>query len=297
MEQQIIDQLNAPLDRSLVHERKAGNGSVSYLEGHEAINQANRIFGYGKWGMKAEPPTPISIGGKWLYQALVTVTVDGALFPYTDIGTCPVSSDTQDGHDMAIKGAVTDGLKRALRYFGNQFGNSLYDKDAPRTTAARPQQSPAPARQSTPAADKGDTRLAMWLVQQNITNDQHPGFKLVNDWITENLNVSVKAFRAADQDDRDAIIRSVDRPEFVEWLKGELSAVEYTKPVQAPTNGDHATPAQINAIYAIGRREYRWSDEEMDSYCMNACGKAPADLGKREASELIDRLKATAPAA
>ncbi len=31
-----------------------------------------------------------------------------------------------DAHENARKGAVTDGLKRALRVFGEQFGNSLY---------------------------------------------------------------------------------------------------------------------------------------------------------------------------
>jgi hypothetical protein len=31
-----------------------------------------------------------------------------------------------DAHEMAEKGAVTDALKRALRTFGNQFGNGLY---------------------------------------------------------------------------------------------------------------------------------------------------------------------------
>lgn len=60
---------------------------------------------------------------------------------------------------------------------------------------------------------------------------------------------------------------------------------------------DQATPAQVNAIYAIGRREYRWSDEELETYCRNAYGKLPNELTKREASELIDRLKTTAPAA
>ena len=31
--------------------------------------------------------------------------------------------------ETAIKGAVSDALKRAMRHFGKQFGNSLYDKE------------------------------------------------------------------------------------------------------------------------------------------------------------------------
>ena len=37
-----------------------------------------------------------------------------------------VAEDTGEGHETAFKGCVTDGLKRALRSFGEQLGNSLY---------------------------------------------------------------------------------------------------------------------------------------------------------------------------
>lgn len=74
---------------------------------------------------------------------------------------------------------------------------------------------------------------------------------------------------------------------------------------QAPTRGNpsrpnrgpgaagdaQATPAQVNAIYAIGRREFRWAEEEVDAHARSQYGKAAADLTKREASEFIDRLK------
>jgi DNA repair and recombination protein RAD52 len=33
-----------------------------------------------------------------------------------------------DAHEGGAKEAVTDSLKRSMRSFGNQFGNSLYDK-------------------------------------------------------------------------------------------------------------------------------------------------------------------------
>ena len=41
------------------------------------------------------------------------------------------AEDTLDGHDTAIKGAVTDGMKRAFRSFGVQFGNGFYGDQAP----------------------------------------------------------------------------------------------------------------------------------------------------------------------
>ncbi len=36
--------------------------------------------------------------------------------------------DTPEAHEAAYKGAVTDAMKRALRHFGDQFGNRLYDR-------------------------------------------------------------------------------------------------------------------------------------------------------------------------
>jgi recombination DNA repair RAD52 pathway protein len=46
--------------------------------------------------------------------------------PRTDLGCQAVAEDASEGHDTACKGAVTDALKRALRSFGDQFGNALY---------------------------------------------------------------------------------------------------------------------------------------------------------------------------
>ena len=59
------------------------------------------------------------------YSAPVRVTVPGAP-PRTDVGFHVVAEETGDGHETAFKGCVTDGLKRALRSFGEQLGNSLY---------------------------------------------------------------------------------------------------------------------------------------------------------------------------
>ncbi len=140
--------LAQPLPRHLVKTRAADRGrAVAYLEGYTAIEQANAIFGYGRWGMRVDVMqyTPLSDQGAGLYTATVTVTVEGC-HDAQDVGTCAVRSATPDQHDMAVKGAVTDAMKRALRHYGDQFGNALYGKDAPAvpvptTTRATPQAS------------------------------------------------------------------------------------------------------------------------------------------------------------
>ena len=59
------------------------------------------------------------------YAATVRITVPGAP-PRTDVGFHTVAEDNAEGHETAYKAAVTDGLKRALRGFGDQFGNALH---------------------------------------------------------------------------------------------------------------------------------------------------------------------------
>ena len=133
----VTDKLAQPLDASLVSQRRGrGNRSVSYLEGRTVIDQANRIFGHGGWGHEVVGDVILreldqvnaqtgEVKRIRAYSATVKVTVPGAP-PRTDVGFQSVADETVEGHETAFKGAVTDGLKRALRTFGAQFGNSLY---------------------------------------------------------------------------------------------------------------------------------------------------------------------------
>ncbi len=179
----VTDALRQSLETALVSQRKGRGGkSFDYLEGHVVIDQANRIFGYGGWGYElvgdvtlrrietvdtSTGEVKVSLG----YSAPVRVTVAGAL-PRTDIGFNAVAEDNADGHETAIKGAVTDGMKRALRSFGVQFGNGFYGdqpaeeangrRPAARQTgrasggASRPQRAPAQAQAaSAPAGASG----------------------------------------------------------------------------------------------------------------------------------------------
>ena len=168
-----IDELNRPLASAAIKHRKGGgNKELSYIEGHDAIDTANRIFGYGMWGYHLDSieqviiVDPISGEGIGIeYKATMTVQVDGAQ-PITDVGSQPVATCSVDeqcwnrrlsdakyhkkpvdetpftdyerknaravimeAHEQAKKAAATDVLKRCLRAYGNQFGNSLYGPD------------------------------------------------------------------------------------------------------------------------------------------------------------------------
>ena len=160
MDSTTIAKLKQTLDPNLLRTRPGGNGKrLSYLEGAQAIKQANAIFGYGAWGYElvGEPTLRLVTWkdrqGKeqsaQTYSAVVRVTVDGVP-PRTDIGFCAVRGMGPDAHDTAIKGAVTDGMKRGLRAFGAQFGNDLYtDSPAPKDVAGDPAEPASPPQSET----------------------------------------------------------------------------------------------------------------------------------------------------
>lgn len=174
-----IEMLTRPLDPARVSQRQGGGGrSLSYIEGYDAIDTANRIFGYGGWSCEVQAINFLPNG-----RYAATVQVSALNVVRTDVGFGDSGRDDADSHDKAIKAAVTDGMKRALRTFGEQFGNGLYDKDNPihreagqpqRPQAARPApNNAAPAAAPRPASAGGgkitDKQLgyARKLAQEN----------------------------------------------------------------------------------------------------------------------------------
>lgn len=136
--QEVRDLLGQPLDSTLIQERANRDGRVfAYLEGPAVIGQANRIFGFDGWGaevvgdLKYTTANVANTDGEVLavgfYTVTVRVTVVGCP-PKSDVGCGFVSEPTPEAHEVASKGAVTDGIKRALRQFGEQFGNNLNER-------------------------------------------------------------------------------------------------------------------------------------------------------------------------
>ena len=185
--------LGQPLDPALASQRKGRGGkSFDYLEGPIVIAQANRIFGYGGWGyelvgdvtlrrIETVNPQTGEVKVEQGYSAPVRVSVAGAL-PRADIGVHPVAEDTFDGHDTAIKGAVTDGLKRAFRSFGVQFGNAFYGDQPQVGNSPQPQRVPAQANGNSGQAqgrsrsesqiEKLRKRLIEIAAEQGLDEDQ-----------------------------------------------------------------------------------------------------------------------------
>lgn len=133
---EVVEQLNAPLDVANIKFRQGGQGrQLKYIKGDTAIDAANRIFGFGRWGYKVlsrghEAIQDEKKGTIEFYTADVELYVVGAAFPFPGDGVGIVTAPyTVEMHEKARKEAATDALKRALRHYGDQFGLSLYSED------------------------------------------------------------------------------------------------------------------------------------------------------------------------
>lgn len=131
--------LQEELDSSRIRTREKAGIKLSYLEGFDVIEAANNIFGFGNWSYsiislgQVSQETNNNQNAVICYKAVVKVDVfsldHSEFITRQDVGFgMGVAKSLADAHENGAKEAVTDALKRSLRTFGNQFGNSLYDK-------------------------------------------------------------------------------------------------------------------------------------------------------------------------
>ncbi|KAH9936020.1 Rad52 22 double-strand break repair protein [Amylocystis lapponica] len=130
--------LNKKLGPEFISQRPGPGGGpkLTYAEGWRIINLANEVFGFNGWSS-----TVVSLTTDFIDQneeskrftvgvtAIIRITLrDGAF--HEDIGYGMLENAKSKGAalDKCKKEAVTDGVKRALRNFGNLLGNCLYDK-------------------------------------------------------------------------------------------------------------------------------------------------------------------------
>jgi DNA repair and recombination protein RAD52 len=139
-----IEVLNSQLDNLRVKTREIktrekGNISLSYIEGFDVIDTANKVFGFGNWSYSISKLDQVSQelnqnqNNVVCYKAVVQIQIHNTNHTLDvnrqDVGFgTGVAKSLADAHEGAAKEAVTDAIKRCFRSFGNQFGNSLYDK-------------------------------------------------------------------------------------------------------------------------------------------------------------------------
>jgi DNA recombination protein Rad52 len=141
-----IAALSAPIDRAKVQTRSQAGRSLSYMEGWQAIAEANRIFGFDGWQRETIAVTCVAERERTLgssnragwgvtYTARVRIRVGEVIREGSGAGH-GIDADLGQAHESAIKEAETDAMKRALMTFGNPFGLALYDKQQREVTSS-----------------------------------------------------------------------------------------------------------------------------------------------------------------
>lgn len=144
--------LAQPIDPDRVSQRQGGGGkTLSYIESHDAIRTANIIFGIGGYSVKVKEIVLLGeetfkkedrTGRRVGYRATVAVSLEGVettYASYEDTGygdSVEYGGSMITGHELASKEAVSDAVKRCLRYLGDQFGLGLYSADGREAVAA-----------------------------------------------------------------------------------------------------------------------------------------------------------------
>ncbi len=129
--------LRRDVDCRNLRTRQVENGRVlTYIEGWQAIAEANRIFGFDGWDRETIESRCVlarEIRGAFtaIYIARVRIKVraEGETIIREGHGTGEgQGAHPGEVHDKAVKAAETDATKRALATFGKPFGLSLYLK-------------------------------------------------------------------------------------------------------------------------------------------------------------------------
>uniref|UniRef100_A0A8C8U1N1 DNA repair protein RAD52 homolog n=1 Tax=Peromyscus maniculatus bairdii TaxID=230844 RepID=A0A8C8U1N1_PERMB len=141
--------LRQRLGPEYISSRMAGGGQkVCYIEGHRVINLANEMFGYNGWAHSITQQNVDFVdlnNGKFYVGVCAFVRVqlkDGSYHEDVGYGVSEGLRSKALSLEKARKEAVTDGLKRALRSFGNALGNCILDKDYLRSLNKLPRQLP-----------------------------------------------------------------------------------------------------------------------------------------------------------
>ncbi len=186
------EQLLKPLNASRVAQRNQAGISLSYLEAWDVKAHLIRIFGFGGWSAdvlsadlafedreEKDGKTRWSVG----YKVVMRLRIHGddplaiADATYTEAA---VGSSTQpqrgEAHDMAIKTAESDALKRAAINLGTQFGLSLYDNgnrnDVVKKTLVPPLGHAAIEETAPKEPDMRSETLLTWAAEAEVSEDR-----------------------------------------------------------------------------------------------------------------------------
>ena len=166
--EELVKELDANIPESAVSQRQGGgSSSLSYLTAAYVIDRLNKVIGPGNWSYQSSLTKLFEgeVNGKQTvsYAASVTLAVKlGNLnTQFTDVGYGDGSDrNPSKPYELAMKEAVSDGLKRCAKNLGISYGLGLYFKggeyidDAPSAQPAKAAPTPSSAKQAPVAQAK-----------------------------------------------------------------------------------------------------------------------------------------------
>lgn len=136
MKKEVKEKLKKDLDPKAIKTRETDYGTIDYIKSNYAISQANEIFNFDGWAgqivdLEKLGESSFEKKGKTYYhvmfKCIYQITVDSSARQDVGFGNS-TQGNKGSATETAIKSAVSDGIKRTLRHFGNQFGLSLYSE-------------------------------------------------------------------------------------------------------------------------------------------------------------------------
>ena len=128
------EQLLKPLNASRVATRGQAGRQLSYLEAWDVKAHLIRLFGFGGWSWDVQVAELAfedkNEKGQWNvgYRVIGELRIHDLSCTYTEAAVGSASLPQRgEAHDMAVKTAESDALKRAAINLGTQFGLSLYN--------------------------------------------------------------------------------------------------------------------------------------------------------------------------
>lgn len=138
----IQQELDASIPKDVVHTRSQAGRDLSYLETWYVIDRLNQVLGQGNWGYQTVKLDKVFEGKVEQYSgevyatsytaqvSLLATLEQNKTVVFSDVGYGDGTDKKNPGkaHELAVKEAVSDGLKRAAKNLGRSMGLALYDK-------------------------------------------------------------------------------------------------------------------------------------------------------------------------
>jgi recombination DNA repair RAD52 pathway protein len=147
--------LDAKIPANAVKSREQAGRQLQYLSGAYIINRLNEVLGHGQWSCQIkemklafEGKVPQRNGEAYgtSYFAIICLTtnISGVNCYYEDVGYGDGTDRTNPGkaHELAVKEAVTDGIKRCAKNLGRSMGLGLYFDSEDHIESEKPMAAP-----------------------------------------------------------------------------------------------------------------------------------------------------------